>query len=148
MMWEIITFSSIFGSVAVQAASILKGVQGHGKYITIPMLKIWALWYLKRLLRKKRINHGDSVRMTITPIKFRFWQWCVLFGLIVWASILDLSGLDIPSWVFCCVYWWPWSLLHADDLLTLIDKDKWSKRWKAAKNKIKWRMELPVPVRA
>lgn len=148
MTWSLITLSSILISIGVQAASILKGVQGKGKYLTRPMVKAWAYWYAKHLLKKHNFGDATHLRIQVTSITFRFWQWCILFALIVWASILDLTVLNIPSWVYCCVYWWPWTALHADDLLTLIDRDKWKKRWMTAKNKIRWKMVLPVPVRA
>jgi hypothetical protein len=37
------------------------------------------------------------------------------------------------------------SILYIDDYLAGKDGDNWRKRWKTAKNKIKWRMKIVVP---
>lgn len=131
--------SSVISSIALQFWAGKERVTRHGRYLTVPMVKRWAKWYGKRAFKTGKFKRGNTYHAEIRPTQFRMWQWTILMGMMLWLVILSFAGMHSPYWLYCTVYWWPWSLLHADDLLTKIDKDRWRKRWQSAKNKVKWK---------
>ena len=142
-MWIWIQLALIFLTVTLQTLAIHKNCVGLGKYITRPMVIMWAKWKVKRLI--KQGHTSGSLRTT--PGYFRTKQIGCLLLVFVWFFALELAGVKLPiTMIGCFVYWIPFSALYVDDLVSTIDKDKWKKRWSSAKNKIKWKMVLPIPV--
>lgn len=146
-VWLVIHICSVVGALSLEVIAVLARVSGSGRYITIPMVKTWAIWQLKKKIRKGEFLPGNRYETYLSAWFFRFCQLSVLWFLGLWIYLLHaFSGLPCPNWLYDVVCWWPWSLLFIDDLLNLIDRDKWKKRWQNAKNKLKWKMRLPVRV--
>lgn len=150
MDWGLIIWSvSTSTWVVLNLWASLKGAIGAGKYITLPMVLIWARWKGKRTIKQKirqGITKGDF-EIHMTGPKFRWMQTQPMWALMLAGVVVQLSGYHRVSPVYCCVvFYWPYSALLADDLISTIDKDKWKKRWSKAKNKIKWKMVIPAPI--
>lgn len=125
----------LFGiSLAVYAGS--KRVVGLGKHITIPMALAYLRWTVLRQV--KRGVPLQRIRI-IVPSMFRVLQLLILFVVTV------PSDFVAPFLISHLIFWIPYISLYVDDLLTLIDKDKWKKRWDSVKNKVKWKW-LPQPM--
>lgn len=130
--------------LVVQIQAFRKHCVGQGRYITLPMAKMYLIWWVRRQI-KKGIHSG--VRY-MSPHEFRMKQ---LIGVLV-LDCFAIAGefthgtsADISTYVFFL----PMICLYADDLLSTIDKDKWKKRFSSLKNKVKWRwVPLPTPVRS
>lgn len=97
-------------------------------------------------------------KLTKTSCRLIPWLRSYLPGVVRSKQILLLVSVYIPctfadvlSGVSLYGVYWFWggiAVLYIDDLITG-DTDKWKRLWKAAKNKIKWKMKItaPVPVR-
>ncbi len=145
MDWGIISITLVLVGVTLALLATFKGCLGTGKYITRPMALMWAIWMVRRSIKRGRFSGTFSMRTA----EFRVWQLLALFAVNLWFFVLGVLNPGFPSLpfnIFC--YWVPFCALYADDLLTLIDRDKWKKRWKTAKNKLKWKWTpAPVPIK-
>jgi len=150
-MWGWILLALVVSGCALQMLAFVKRCAGHGKYITFPMVKMYAKWSGKRFAKKYHREHPDEKEFSRTwfvmPSTVRVCQIFALLAIYLWFLGLSFAGVNLPILeINCLVYWLPFVALYADDLLSTIDKDKWKKRWSSAKNKIKWKMTLPVPI--
>lgn len=139
--WTLIHGFSVGLSIGLQFAATGKKVVGHGKYITLPMVVMWARWRGRKLARK----HGNGVyQFNVVPSLVRAVQLFIIVIPLIWLITVDSTVTHVPVYMYDLVYFWPCIALYGDDLLSTIDKDKWKKRWSSAKNKVQWKMKLPV----
>lgn len=144
--------SAWFWIVLLFALQIYVGTQGlvgKGRVITAPMVAFIIKRTTKKLQRKtergtatmKDVNR--SVRLLhmlfSSPSQFRFWQVVALFTVIPFDEIV----INIYPGLF----YYSLLALYLDDWLTG-DIDKWKRRWQSLKNKIKWKVFVPSPVRS
>jgi hypothetical protein len=58
-----------------------------------------------------------------------------------------LAHLSNSNQYFIVTFIAPLIVLDLDDVLTSDHDDRWKRRWQAVRNKIKWKMDIPVPAR-
>lgn len=134
-------------AVVVMIWTCREGKEGLGKIITYPMVMLLIKKQSEKLHKKTdagTVTQRDFYRalwvlkhVFATPSRFRLWQLAVLY--VIWFPISFAVNFGEPD-PFILI----WIALYADDLLTG-GKNKWKKRWKSLKNKVKWKMLLPKP---
>jgi hypothetical protein len=113
---------------------------GRGKWITQPM----AIRVIKHALAKRKL------RLLIACSRPDSFRWMVQIfpplSVLLFMLLLDIASVIPDSSMRAInITYWIWAdALFLDDWLSNTDKPK--KWWSAAKNKIKWKMALPVPV--
>ena len=117
--------------------------------VAVPLLMITAVSigyrFPRRLFRgvltRKMCSlvYGTNARQW--PVDFQ----CLSIRLLQVVLLAVLSYTLLSSLAF----WLLQAGLYLDDLLTGDDDDRWRRRWESLKNKVKWKMRLPVlvPVR-
>lgn len=139
LFWVVLLF-------AVQVYVSVQGLVGKGRVITIPMV-MFILNRLNRKNERKNVVTMKDVHRTLavlqtffsSPVKFRFWQLAVLF---IVAVPIDTTVINYYPGLF----YFSLLALYLDDWLT--GDDRWKRRWQSLKNKLKWKVFVPSPVRS
>lgn len=124
----------VIGLVLIVYCGNIRRISGTGKYITIPMVKAFFMWRWR--------NSPGAKNILISGSMVRIYQMFALFAI----SAGPLFALPAPYNTISYIsgYAVPLIVLYVDDIVTHIDNDKWKKRFKALKNKVKWKW-LPAP---
>lgn len=91
---------------------------GRGPYLTMP---------LRRRYASMNAFRGGFARVTQVTV------------ICVSAAVLQTAGTETAG---CVVYSVGLVAVYGDDLLADTD---WRRKWKTVRNKVKWKMRLPVP---
>lgn len=95
---------------------------------------LFTRYVLKRLPPKRWWTPGSTGHM------YRYMLW--------WGITIVLEygypRFGVKTWAL--LFWGPVILVVLDDYF-FGDDDAWKRRWEGVKNKIKWKMDLPEPVR-
>lgn len=140
-MAELLIWPSIILGLASMATAVKMGVDGKGKLITRPM-RHWAFRRAETYLRKGDI--GKWAFWIVTSEQMRGFQIMFLMPALLAYFALVFTDLEsVAYWIILFGYWWPYTTLFLDDIITGKDRN-WKKKWDAVKNKIRWKW-LPTP---